>query len=78
MLRIVKPGGHMIFTVRDNATAAEYVSQLHKVVEDMKSKKMWKEVSMTRVEQYAHNCASNDPEKDDGPMYSLVFHFIKN
>lgn len=83
MLRLVKPGGHMIFTVRDNYTAREYVAKLKEEVKRMEAEGMWSQFSMTRAEQYAVNCATNDDptgkadHPENGPMYSLVYHFIR-
>lgn len=83
MLRTVKTGGHMIFTVRDNITACEYVAELKELIKQMEVDGKWRQVSMTRAEQYAVNCATpTDPtgqteHKDNGPMYSLVYHYIK-
>lgn len=83
MLRTVKRGGHMIFTVRDNLTAKEYVAKLKDQVKSMEAENQWTQISMSRAEQYAVNCATaKDPtgksDIDEGPMYSLVYHFTKN
>jgi len=83
MLRVVKTGGHFIFTVRDNITAKQYVQQLKELIKKMEDDGEWTQVSVGRVEQYAVNCAtSDDPtgkedHPDNGPMYSLVYHYVK-
>jgi len=83
MLRVVKSGGHFIFTVRDNITAKEYVQQLKELVKKMEDDGEWQQVSVGRVEQYAVNCAtSDDPtgtkdHPENGAMYSLVYHYVR-
>jgi len=85
MLRSVKPGGHIIFTVRDNITAKEYVKSLKELVKQMEDDNQWRQVSLSRVQQYAVNCATPDDPKatkannndDNGAMYSLVYHYTK-
>merc|ERR1739838_833837 len=52
MLRVVKKGGHMIFTVRDNLTAIDYVAQLKKDVQEMCDAGQWRQVSLSRATQY--------------------------
>jgi len=83
MLRVVKTGGHFIFTVRDNITAKEYVQQLKELVKKMEDDGEWTQVSVSRIEQYAVNCATNDDptgtkdHPENGPMYSLVYHYVR-
>ena len=78
MLRVVKRGGHVIFTVRDNETAVEYVTELKRKVRQMSDQGQWRQVSMKRATQYAVNYAPGDGAAgESGPMYSLVYHFVK-